>query len=365
MIYSTHSTLCMHAAHMRARFDPRFGEVVFSPPTAGNMLINNLAEAPWTCKSTCRFWHSRSSFWNQNRDNMQIYGHPVIYTQICTVYSTCQASRQAGRQMVQSKWLLYSKGSASNNFAATFLSSDYQVLDMFDVGHVAPAAKWHQGKRLNLVAIFVSLLTPWVLFCSCLAQTGLALTELELYYCSSWESLKKDSPHFSKWFSAPRHFCCPASWRHIRLGESCSIFGALRCLEMPWGNRLRHTETIGSIGFSEFLQELPKLFEKHPGSPSKCPSKSCQVLPATLLEPLSSVVIGCGWTGADRHCSVLRTQDLAAGRSGFVWICYILVLCFCVNIFIHFDLHLLSPWSLLSFVPLFHLFIHSRKLPLL
>lgn len=46
MIYSTHSTLSMHAAHMRARFDPRFGEVVFSPPTAGNMLINNLAEAP-------------------------------------------------------------------------------------------------------------------------------------------------------------------------------------------------------------------------------------------------------------------------------------------------------------------------------
>lgn len=72
----------------------------------------------------------------------------------------------------------------------------------------------------------------------------------------------------------------------------------------------------------------------------------------------------------DWRWQALQRSSHAGPGSWSFWICmdllYFGAVFLCeLNIFIHFDLHLLSPWSLLSFVPLFHLFIHSRKLPLL
>ena len=133
---------------------------------------------------------------------------------------------------------------------------------------------------------------------------------------------------------------------------------------MPWGNRLRHTEIYWDHWIHWFLRISPGTSEAFWKASRKSIEVSIEVLPGP-----SSYTTGAPQQRGHRLRLDWRWQALQrsshAGPGSWPFrICMdllYLVLCFCVNIFIHFDLHLLSPWSLLSFVPLFHLFIHSRK----
>lgn len=162
------------------------------------------------------------------------------------------------------------------------------------------------GKRLNLVAIFVSLVTPWVLFCGCLAWSESTSDRALDSHIHSHDRLmvsRPVSPWFF-WFVWPRHFCCFVP------GPNFSIWsGHGLCLEKMY-------IYIWYMIYDDLNQQFNNCCSLADWQVWNLPATSrlytsTQVLPATLLEPIHSLVICHHWVGCNVPCRVFCSQDAA------------------------------------------------------